>query len=455
MAARANFGDEQWVDKTQLEAPAAEHKLMVTAGPAAGLEFPLQGTDAVIGRAPDNALSVPDQSVSRRHARLRRDGALWAVSDLKSGNGTFVNGLPVGGEIILRPGDVITVGDSSLRYVAPPLPTVSGESHLTAATQVGAAGGTGSISGSFPGRDEHTQAGTLPGLTTDPGLPPGDLGDDQTHHGPAPITTLPEGMPAVAFDDEAPRTVNLQQGRPSPAAAVAGGTAGSGPKATVTIPVQPGSSGQRRRVADLPSRTRARREAEERKKRRTMLLWGGAAAVVCLIPIGVRAAIAMSNQRREQQAVEARARIDADFQAAKDAMRAGRFEDARAAFLRVQAADPSAGAQNFLARIDGEEKNQQQLRSAEEALEHGQIAKAADFISLVRPDTSQREALIQAREHLAIRARERLAVAQKSLEAGDADAALGITTDVLKALPDDRDALRLRDAALAKRGPVR
>jgi tetratricopeptide (TPR) repeat protein len=97
--------------------PATTCKLVCVAGPKAGTEFPLVGEeDVVIGRATENAVSIPDTSVSRRHAQLRNVPDGWAVSDLGSGNGTLVNGERLDKETVLRNGDVIALGDTELKF---------------------------------------------------------------------------------------------------------------------------------------------------------------------------------------------------------------------------------------------------------------------------------------------------------------------------------------------------
>jgi pSer/pThr/pTyr-binding forkhead associated (FHA) protein/tetratricopeptide (TPR) repeat protein len=96
-------------------------KMIVQAGPAAGQEFELRGDELVLGRATDNAISLPDTSVSRKHALVRKtENNSWALSDLGSGNGTLLNGEPVIEEVELSPGDVITLGDSELQFEGPP-----------------------------------------------------------------------------------------------------------------------------------------------------------------------------------------------------------------------------------------------------------------------------------------------------------------------------------------------
>lgn len=57
---------------------------------------------------------VPEPSVSRRHAELRRDGA-WLLRDLGPRNGTRVNGLRVLEETEVRPGDRVSLGEGRYR----------------------------------------------------------------------------------------------------------------------------------------------------------------------------------------------------------------------------------------------------------------------------------------------------------------------------------------------------
>jgi len=77
----------------------------------------------VIGRADPDSAAAPDidlgaggcdaGSVSRRHARLIRDGDEVLIEDLGSLNGTYVQdvGLPPGYRHSLRPGDRVQFGN--------------------------------------------------------------------------------------------------------------------------------------------------------------------------------------------------------------------------------------------------------------------------------------------------------------------------------------------------------
>jgi hypothetical protein len=74
------------------------------------------GDDPVrIGRLPDCTIALSDTQVSRHHAEVRRDERGFAVVDLGSLNGTSVNGVAVQ-ERALADGDVITVGETAIRY---------------------------------------------------------------------------------------------------------------------------------------------------------------------------------------------------------------------------------------------------------------------------------------------------------------------------------------------------
>jgi pSer/pThr/pTyr-binding forkhead associated (FHA) protein len=62
-----------------------------------------------IGRKPDNDLSIDDHTVSSHHAKIIRVQSVYFVEDLKSTNGTAVNGHPIE-RTQLHDADVITIG---------------------------------------------------------------------------------------------------------------------------------------------------------------------------------------------------------------------------------------------------------------------------------------------------------------------------------------------------------
>ena len=78
-----------------------------------------QSTDLVppetlIGRDAGCHVTIPDSSVSHRHARIYHSDGEWYVEDLGSTNGTFVNDRPLTRPVVLRPGDTVSIGRSTL-----------------------------------------------------------------------------------------------------------------------------------------------------------------------------------------------------------------------------------------------------------------------------------------------------------------------------------------------------
>ncbi|MEA4998208.1 MAG: FHA domain-containing protein [Candidatus Limiplasma sp.] len=71
----------------------------------------------IIGRSPSQAKLVikDDPKVSGMHAKLTYDGRTLRIEDMKSTNGTKVNGAQVSVPTVLNEGDVITMGKTSLR----------------------------------------------------------------------------------------------------------------------------------------------------------------------------------------------------------------------------------------------------------------------------------------------------------------------------------------------------
>ncbi len=69
-----------------------------------------ENTLMTIGRNPDNKIVLPAPTVSSFHAEIEKVGQRYRVRDLRSSNGTFVNGKPISGEVWVQPGDAIQIG---------------------------------------------------------------------------------------------------------------------------------------------------------------------------------------------------------------------------------------------------------------------------------------------------------------------------------------------------------
>jgi DNA-binding NtrC family response regulator len=87
-------------------------QVMVLSGSAKGQTKTLgaHGTSLRIGKAPDNDLVLPDDTVSRHHCELERTDAGVRVKDLGSTNGTKVQGARIS-EAVVQPGTVLKVGE--------------------------------------------------------------------------------------------------------------------------------------------------------------------------------------------------------------------------------------------------------------------------------------------------------------------------------------------------------
>lgn len=75
----------------------------------------------VFGRAVEADVVCTDASMSRHHARIVRDAAGFHVEDLGGRNGTFLNGERVSGRAPVAHGDVVQMGATVVRIVAPPV----------------------------------------------------------------------------------------------------------------------------------------------------------------------------------------------------------------------------------------------------------------------------------------------------------------------------------------------
>ena len=69
----------------------------------------------IVGRSPSADIVIGASYVSARHARFSLMGQNLFVEDLGSTNGTAVNGQPIADPVALSNGDVVTVGDVSIR----------------------------------------------------------------------------------------------------------------------------------------------------------------------------------------------------------------------------------------------------------------------------------------------------------------------------------------------------
>jgi ABC transport system ATP-binding/permease protein len=92
-------------------------RVFITTGEGRIYGMPLLKKEATIGRSQDNDVVLPDQTVSRKHARITKSENGYLLTDLGSFNGTFVNDRPVR-EAPLNHKDRIKIGLNEITFLA-------------------------------------------------------------------------------------------------------------------------------------------------------------------------------------------------------------------------------------------------------------------------------------------------------------------------------------------------
>ena len=92
--------------------------LVETTGPTAGKRFGLRPVSR-IGRDMRFDVRPNDPEISRHHSTLTFNGETFLIRDLGSMNGTYLNEqrLPPEEDVPLKPGDIVRVGRTSMRFV--------------------------------------------------------------------------------------------------------------------------------------------------------------------------------------------------------------------------------------------------------------------------------------------------------------------------------------------------
>jgi pSer/pThr/pTyr-binding forkhead associated (FHA) protein len=95
--------------------PPGSALLVVRRGPNSGSRFLLDSDVTTAGRHPESDIFLDDVTVSRRHAEFQRDGATFAVCDVGSLNGTYVNRERID-RMALAGGDEVQIGKYRLVF---------------------------------------------------------------------------------------------------------------------------------------------------------------------------------------------------------------------------------------------------------------------------------------------------------------------------------------------------
>lgn len=91
-------------------------KLVVIYGDHAGREYRLGPKRALIGRTDQCDITINDSSISRKHASIESKDGRFLLQDLKSKNGTLVNGKFID-VYVLNHGDKIRIGRTVLQFL--------------------------------------------------------------------------------------------------------------------------------------------------------------------------------------------------------------------------------------------------------------------------------------------------------------------------------------------------
>lgn len=187
----------------------------VVSGGEVGTRFTLAGEEAVLGRDPASDLTVSDPRVSRRHARVWREGEALMIQDLGSTGGTSVNGSFITAPTALAPGDRVRVGLTELRVMWSPAlaatmfgPVIPPPQEAPAATPAPAPGAPPPPPpppSPAPAAPPPAPVAAPPPGPVEIQPPPLDLDDDPLAQPDAAVPIAPESAPPpeVAPEDDA------------------------------------------------------------------------------------------------------------------------------------------------------------------------------------------------------------------------------------------------------------
>lgn len=69
--------------------------MRILTGELAGQKFELKQGDNIVGRAPDCDIVLNAHGISKKHANVNLDGNIITITDLRSSNGTYLNGIRI------------------------------------------------------------------------------------------------------------------------------------------------------------------------------------------------------------------------------------------------------------------------------------------------------------------------------------------------------------------------
>jgi len=174
-------------------------------------DIELTGEPLSIGRSREADIPLLDDKVSRVHCGIRLSEGEFYLKDLKSRNGTFVNGQRVEDTVKLKPGDRIQVG--STVFVLDPVSTKEGDAKAFGSMQAEMGDGKG-----YSTILKEIVEDIAPQI----GVPKPSEAQAEAAEKPAG-KPAPKGRPAIKISMNAKPEAPAQPDSDAPAASAAGG----------------------------------------------------------------------------------------------------------------------------------------------------------------------------------------------------------------------------------------
>jgi len=111
--------DQETINRELQKAKEQPACLILIRGTPQGHRYFITQDEMIIGRDPAADISIADQSISRKHAKVTQEGAVVKIEDLGSANGTAINGkkLEPGHVAKLAKEDLVKLGNSIVKYL--------------------------------------------------------------------------------------------------------------------------------------------------------------------------------------------------------------------------------------------------------------------------------------------------------------------------------------------------
>jgi len=131
-------------------------KLILLSAGMTGRTCELKTDKTTIGRSEDNTFQIAEPSVSSHHCEVIVRGSEVQVRDLKSTNGTYINGVATA-EGVLKPGEILRLGQVQMRLETD-APAAPGKKHFDRTTIITGGVSRSDLESAHPGPGFDTKA---------------------------------------------------------------------------------------------------------------------------------------------------------------------------------------------------------------------------------------------------------------------------------------------------------